>query len=70
MPTEYVSDISDVPSDVSTEDEEASSSTADSQAVAATHDPLIRSRRPREEDTNAPSSKCSCNEEEETHQYW
>ncbi|KAG6948315.1 hypothetical protein JG688_00015153 [Phytophthora aleatoria] len=55
MPTEYGSDISDVPSDVSMEDE----------AVAATHDPLTRSRRPREEDPNASSSKRSCDEEEE-----
>ncbi|KAG3120373.1 hypothetical protein PI124_g8244 [Phytophthora idaei] len=60
MPTDYRSGISDVPID----NEEDSTSTADSQLVVVTHDPATGSRRPREEDPNASSWKCSRNEEE------
>ncbi|KAG6947806.1 hypothetical protein JG687_00015864 [Phytophthora cactorum] len=59
MPTDYRSDISDVPMD----NEEDSTSTADSQLVVVTHDPATGSRRPREEDPNASSWKCLRNEE-------
>ncbi|KAG3073907.1 hypothetical protein PI124_g19922 [Phytophthora idaei] len=43
MPTDYGSDISDVPM----EDGEVPSSAADSESAAVTHDPVTRSRRPR-----------------------
>ncbi|KAG6943690.1 hypothetical protein JG688_00017480 [Phytophthora aleatoria] len=61
MPIDYGSDTSDVPMEA----EEASSSIADSQLVVDTHDPLTGSRRPREEDLIASSSKRSRNEEAE-----
>ncbi|KAG3109137.1 hypothetical protein PI125_g11199 [Phytophthora idaei] len=61
MPTNYGSDISDV----SMEDGEVPSSAADSQSVVATHDPLTWSRRYREEDPSASSSKRSRSDEEE-----
>ncbi|KAG3236318.1 hypothetical protein PI124_g18673 [Phytophthora idaei] len=61
MPTDYGSDISDVPM----EDGEVPSSTADSESAAVVHDPVTESRRHREEDPNASSSKRSRNEEEE-----
>ncbi|KAG3002876.1 hypothetical protein PC128_g5055 [Phytophthora cactorum] len=60
MPTDYGSDISDVPM----EDGEAPSSAANSQSAAVAHDPLTGPRRHREEDPGASSSKCSRNEEE------
>ncbi|KAG3006366.1 hypothetical protein PC121_g17989 [Phytophthora cactorum] len=60
MPTDYGSDISDVPM----EDEEASFSTAGSQSVVDTHNLPPGSRRPREEDSIVSSSKRSRNEEE------
>ncbi|KAG3075027.1 hypothetical protein PI124_g4445 [Phytophthora idaei] len=61
MPTNYGSDISDVPM----EDEEVPSSAADSQSAAVAHDPVAGSRQHREEDPSASSSKRSRNEEEE-----
>ncbi|KAG3243268.1 hypothetical protein PI124_g11911 [Phytophthora idaei] len=61
MRTDYGSDIGDVP----LEDREVPSSEADSQSVAATHDPVTGSRRPRADDPSASSSKRSRNEEEE-----
>ncbi|KAG3243541.1 hypothetical protein PI124_g11655 [Phytophthora idaei] len=61
MPTDYGSDISDVPM----EDEEVPSSAADSESAAVAHEPVTGSRRPREDDPSASSSKCSRNDEEE-----
>ncbi|KAG3053922.1 hypothetical protein PI124_g23250 [Phytophthora idaei] len=61
MPTDYGSDISDVPM----EDGEVPSSAADSESAAVAHDPLTGSRRPREDDPSASSLKRSRNEEEE-----
>ncbi|KAG3231324.1 hypothetical protein PI124_g23581 [Phytophthora idaei] len=61
MPTDYGSDISDVPM----EDGEVPSSAADSQPTAVVHNPVTGSRRPREDDPSASSSKRSRNDEEE-----
>ncbi|KAG2781106.1 hypothetical protein PC116_g9707 [Phytophthora cactorum] len=61
MPTDYGSDISDVPM----EDGEVLSSAADSESAAVAHEPVIGSRRPREDDPSALSSKRSRNDEEE-----
>ncbi|KAG3158699.1 hypothetical protein PI126_g7720 [Phytophthora idaei] len=61
MPTDYGSDISDVPM----EDGEVPSSAADSESAAVTHEPVTGSRRHREEDPSASSWKRSRNEEEE-----
>ncbi|KAG4051579.1 hypothetical protein PC123_g13219 [Phytophthora cactorum] len=61
MPTDYGSDISDVPM----EDGEVPSSAADSESAAVAHEPVTGSRRPREDDPSASSSKHSCNDEEE-----
>ncbi|KAG3075393.1 hypothetical protein PI125_g21747 [Phytophthora idaei] len=61
MPTDYGSDISDVPM----EDGEVPSSAADSESAAVAHEPVTGSRRPREDDPSASSSKRSCNDEEE-----
>ncbi|KAG3059559.1 hypothetical protein PC121_g13902 [Phytophthora cactorum] len=61
MPTDYGSDISDVPM----EDGEVPSSAADSESAAVTHDPVTGSRPPREDDPSASSSKSSRNKEEE-----
>ncbi|KAG3013597.1 hypothetical protein PC128_g18547 [Phytophthora cactorum] len=61
MPTDYGSDISDVPM----EDGEVPSSAADSESTAVAHDPVTGSRRTREDDPSASSSKRSRNEEEE-----
>ncbi|KAG3046244.1 hypothetical protein PI125_g26994 [Phytophthora idaei] len=61
MPTDYGSDISDVPM----EDGEVPSSAADSESAAVAHEPVTGSRRPREEDPSALSSKRSRNDEEE-----
>ncbi|KAG3088701.1 hypothetical protein PI125_g18280 [Phytophthora idaei] len=61
MPTDYGSNISDVPM----EDGEVPSSTADSESAAVAHDPVTGSRRPREDDPSASSSKRSRNDEEE-----
>ncbi|KAG3058936.1 hypothetical protein PI125_g25139 [Phytophthora idaei] len=61
MPTDYGSDISDVPM----EDGEVPSSAADSESAAVAHEPVTGSRRPREDDPSASSSKCSRNEKEE-----
>ncbi|KAG3239193.1 hypothetical protein PI124_g15875 [Phytophthora idaei] len=61
MPTDYGSDISDVPM----EDGEVPSSAADSQSAAFAHEPVTGSRRPREDDPSASSSKRSRNKEEE-----
>ncbi|KAG2875822.1 hypothetical protein PC114_g24518 [Phytophthora cactorum] len=61
MPTDYGSDISDVPM----EDGEVPSSAADSESAAVAHEPVTGSRRPREDDPSASSSKCSRNDEEE-----
>ncbi|KAG2963408.1 hypothetical protein PC121_g24662 [Phytophthora cactorum] len=61
MPTDYGSDISDVPM----KDGEVPSSAADSESAAVAHEPVTGSRRPREDDPSASSSKCSRNEEEE-----
>ncbi|KAG2975655.1 hypothetical protein PC120_g25810 [Phytophthora cactorum] len=55
MPTDYGSDISDVPM----EDGEVPSSAADSESAAVAHDPVTGSRRPREDDPSASSSKRS-----------
>ncbi|KAG6952018.1 hypothetical protein JG688_00013475 [Phytophthora aleatoria] len=60
-PTDYGSDISDVPM----EDGEVPSSAADSESAAVAHEPVTGSRRPREEDSNDSSSKRSRNDEEE-----
>ncbi|KAG3117198.1 hypothetical protein PI124_g1759 [Phytophthora idaei] len=61
MPTDYGSDISDVPM----EDGEVPSSVADSELAAVAHEPVTWSRRPREDDPSASSSKRSRNDEEE-----
>ncbi|KAG2760913.1 hypothetical protein PC116_g29628 [Phytophthora cactorum] len=61
MPTDYGSDISDVPM----EDGEVPSSAADSESAAVAHEPVTRSRQPREDDSSASSSKRSRNDEEE-----
>ncbi|KAG3076296.1 hypothetical protein PI125_g21540 [Phytophthora idaei] len=61
MPTDYGSAISDV----SMEDEEVPSSAADSESAAVAHVPVTGSRRPREDDPRASSSKRSRNDEEE-----
>ncbi|KAG2875894.1 hypothetical protein PC117_g27348 [Phytophthora cactorum] len=61
MPTDYGSDISDVPM----EDGEVPSSAADSESAAVAHDPVTESRRPREDDPSASSSKRSRHDEEE-----
>ncbi|KAG2879246.1 hypothetical protein PC128_g14791 [Phytophthora cactorum] len=61
MPTDYGSDISDVPM----EDGEVPSSAADSESAAVAHDPVTWSRRPHEDDPSASSSKRSRNDEEE-----
>ncbi|KAG3208725.1 hypothetical protein PC129_g20256 [Phytophthora cactorum] len=61
MPTDYGSDISDVPM----EDGEIPSSSADSESAAVAHVPVTGSRRPREDDPSASSSKRSRNDEEE-----
>ncbi|KAG3128803.1 hypothetical protein PI126_g21232 [Phytophthora idaei] len=61
MPTDYRSDISDVPM----EDGEVPSSAADSESAAVAHEPVTGSRRPREDDPSASSSKRSRNDEEE-----
>ncbi|KAG2778171.1 hypothetical protein PC129_g20727 [Phytophthora cactorum] len=61
MLTDYGSDTSDVPM----EDGEVPSSAADSESAAVAHEPVTGSRRPREDDPSASSSKCSRNEEEE-----
>ncbi|KAG3245967.1 hypothetical protein PI124_g9307 [Phytophthora idaei] len=60
MPTDYGSDISDVPM----EDGEVPSSAADSESAAVAHEPVTGSRRPREDDPSASSSKRSRNDEE------
>ncbi|KAG3017747.1 hypothetical protein PC128_g11878 [Phytophthora cactorum] len=60
MPTDYGSDISDVPM----EEGEVPSSAADSESAAVAHDPVTGSRRPREDDPSASSSKHSRNDEE------
>ncbi|KAG4035832.1 hypothetical protein PC123_g28600 [Phytophthora cactorum] len=61
MPTDYGSDISDVPM----EDGEVPSSAADSESAAVAHEPVTGSRRPREDAPSASSSKRSRNDEEE-----
>ncbi|KAG3056407.1 hypothetical protein PI125_g25569 [Phytophthora idaei] len=61
MPTDYGSDISDVPM----EDGEVPSSAADSESAAVAHEPVTGSHRPREDDPSASSSKRSRNDEEE-----
>ncbi|KAG3040198.1 hypothetical protein PC121_g23615 [Phytophthora cactorum] len=61
MPTDYGSDISDVPM----EDGEVPSSAADSESAAVAHEPVTGARRPREDDPSASSSKRSRNDEEE-----
>ncbi|KAG2796340.1 hypothetical protein PC112_g22248 [Phytophthora cactorum] len=61
MPTDYGSDISDV----TMEDGEVPSSAANSESAAVAHVPVIGSRRPREDDPSASSSKRSRNDEEE-----
>ncbi|KAG4053753.1 hypothetical protein PC123_g11121 [Phytophthora cactorum] len=61
MPTDYGSDISDVPM----EDGEVSFSAADPESAAVAHDPVTGLRRPREDDPSASSSKRSRNDEEE-----
>ncbi|KAG4036999.1 hypothetical protein PC123_g27433 [Phytophthora cactorum] len=61
MPTNYGSDISDVPM----EDGEVPSSAADSESAAVAHDRVTESRRPREDDPSASSSKRSRHDEEE-----
>ncbi|KAG2789955.1 hypothetical protein PC129_g16801 [Phytophthora cactorum] len=61
MATDYGSDISDVPM----EDGEVPSSAADSESAAVAHDPVTGSRRPREDDPSASSSKRSRSEEVE-----
>ncbi|KAG2876754.1 hypothetical protein PC119_g23710 [Phytophthora cactorum] len=61
IPTDYGSDISDVP----TEDGEAPSSAADSKSAAVADDPVTGSRRDREDDPSASNLKRSRNDEEE-----
>ncbi|KAG3149198.1 hypothetical protein PC128_g23452 [Phytophthora cactorum] len=61
MATGYGYDISDVPM----EDGKVPSSAADSQSAAVAHAPVTGSRRPREDDPSASSSKRSRNEEKE-----
>ncbi|KAG2792015.1 hypothetical protein PC116_g27940 [Phytophthora cactorum] len=61
MSTDYGSDISDVPM----ENGEVPSSVADSESAAVAHEPVTGSRRPRENDPSASSSKRSRNDEEE-----
>ncbi|KAG2916068.1 hypothetical protein PC119_g12626 [Phytophthora cactorum] len=61
MPTDYGSDISDVPM----EDGEVPSSAADSGSAAVAYDLVTGSRRPREDDPSASNSKRSRNDEEE-----
>ncbi|KAG2873759.1 hypothetical protein PC115_g24289 [Phytophthora cactorum] len=61
MPTDYGSDISDVPM----EDGKVPSSAADSESAAVAHEPITGSRRPREDDPSASSWKRSRNDEEE-----
>ncbi|KAG2765746.1 hypothetical protein PC116_g28287 [Phytophthora cactorum] len=61
MPTDYGSDISDVPM----EDGEVPSSAADSESAAVAHEPVTGSRRPREDGPSASSSKRLRNDEEE-----
>ncbi|KAG2872162.1 hypothetical protein PC114_g26531 [Phytophthora cactorum] len=61
MPTDYGSDISDVPM----EDGEVPSSASDSESAAVAHEPVTGARRPREDDPSASSSKRSRNDEEE-----
>ncbi|KAG3128240.1 hypothetical protein C6341_g24649 [Phytophthora cactorum] len=61
MPTDYGSDISDVPM----ENGEVPSSAADSESTAVAHEPVTGSRRLREDDPSASSSKRSRNDEEE-----
>ncbi|KAG2891345.1 hypothetical protein PC114_g17038 [Phytophthora cactorum] len=61
MPTDYGSDISDVPM----EDGKVQSSAADSESAAVAHDPVTGSCRPREDDPSASSSILSRNDEEE-----
>ncbi|KAG3032875.1 hypothetical protein PC128_g1186 [Phytophthora cactorum] len=61
MPTDYWSDISDVPM----EDGEVPPSAADSESAAAAHELVTGSRRPRDDDPSVSSSKCSRNDEEE-----
>ncbi|KAG3049429.1 hypothetical protein PI125_g26585 [Phytophthora idaei] len=61
MPTDYGPDISDIPM----EDGEVPSSAANSESTAVAHVPVTGSRRPREDDPSASSSKRSRNDEEE-----
>ncbi|KAG2765723.1 hypothetical protein Pcac1_g22730 [Phytophthora cactorum] len=61
MPTDYGSDISDVPM----ENGEVPSSAADSVSAAVAHEPVTGSRRPREDGPSASSSKRLRNDEEE-----
>ncbi|KAG3070535.1 hypothetical protein PI125_g22954 [Phytophthora idaei] len=61
MPTDYGSDISDVPM----EDGGVPSSTADSESAAVADEPVTGSRRLREDDPSASSSKRWRNDEEE-----
>ncbi|KAG4036838.1 hypothetical protein PC123_g27594 [Phytophthora cactorum] len=61
MPTDYGSDISDVPM----EDGGVPFSAADSESAAVAHEPVTGSRRPCEDDPSASSSKRSRNDEEE-----
>ncbi|KAG2840584.1 hypothetical protein PC116_g27869 [Phytophthora cactorum] len=61
MPTDYGSDISDVPM----EDGEVPSSAADSKSAAIAHEPVTGSHRTREDDPSASSSKRSRDDEEE-----
>ncbi|KAG3129784.1 hypothetical protein PC128_g26816 [Phytophthora cactorum] len=61
MPTDYGSDISDVPM----EDGEVPSSAADSESAAVAYEPVTGSCQPREDDPSASSSKRSRNDDEE-----
>ncbi|KAG3054797.1 hypothetical protein PI124_g23680 [Phytophthora idaei] len=61
MRTDYGSDISDVPM----EDGEVPSSAADYESAVVAHEPVTGSRRPREDDPSASSSKPSRNDDEE-----
>ncbi|KAG2780384.1 hypothetical protein PC129_g23894 [Phytophthora cactorum] len=61
IPTDYGSDISDVPM----EDGEVPSSAADSESAAVAHEPVTGSCRPREDDPSASSSKRSRSDEED-----
>ncbi|KAG2805502.1 hypothetical protein PC119_g26815 [Phytophthora cactorum] len=61
MPTDYGSDISDVPM----EDGGVPFSAADSESAAVAHEPVTGSRRPCKDDPSASSSKRSRNDEEE-----